>query len=49
MKNQIRNKTAKDPIVQKISKKLHKVPKCVKKYHQKARNCDINHFPEKTE
>ena len=31
----------------KDAKKLHKVPKCAKKCHQKAQNGDITHFFDK--
>ena len=40
-------KGQKDPNSAKKAKKLHKVPKCAKKCHQKAHNRNITHFCNK--
>ena len=41
-------KGPKDPNSAKSAKKLHKVTKCAEKCHQKAQNCDITYFLDKT-
>ena len=43
-----KNLAQKTEIVPKNSKKYHKIPKCARKCHKKARNCDITHFLDKT-